>query len=67
MNIVVSPYVQPVPRVQHSPDYTAGTEKGIADMNAWLIKMFGKVDRAVVIGETVFVSHNTYSKMMAIT
>jgi hypothetical protein len=63
MNIVVSPYVQPVPRVQHSPSYKAGTDKGIADMNAWLVKMFGKEDRALVIGGTVFVSHSVYRLM----
>lgn len=55
MHIVVSPYIQPVPRVQHSPSYTAGTESGISDMNAWLIKMFGKEDRPLVIGDIVFV------------
>jgi hypothetical protein len=63
MNIVVSPYIQPVPRVQHSPSYKAGTDKGIADMNAWLIKMFGKEDKPLVIGEVVFVSPAVYSKM----
>jgi hypothetical protein len=63
MNIVVSPYVQPVPRVQHSPDYTAGTKEGIADMNAWLIRMFGKADKPLVIGDTIFVSHRVYRSM----
>lgn len=63
MHIVVSPYIQPVPRVQHSPSYTAGTESGISDMNAWLIKMFGKEDRPLVIGDIVFVSPALYSRM----
>jgi len=66
MRIIKSAYLQQLPAVQISPDYDGGTDEGMAEMNAWLLKMFGKKDRALVIGDTVFVSHEAYNKMLAL-
>ena len=66
LKIVQSPICTPVPRVQLSHTYTAGTPEGVASMNAWLLKMFGSKDVAFRSGDTCYVSQRAYSQLMTL-
>lgn len=66
LKIVQSPICTPVPRVQLSSDYTAGTEEGIASMNAWLLMMFGTKEVAFRSGDTCYVSPRVYSQLLSL-
>lgn len=50
LNVVVSPLVQPVPKVQLSPDFDACSPHVKSEMNAWLLDRFGTREVCYVIG-----------------
>jgi hypothetical protein len=57
MNIIESPLIQPVPKLQLSHDFTACSDEMKRSMNAWLKDMFGTYTPIYIIGRnTAFVS-----------
>jgi hypothetical protein len=50
MKIHVSPLIQPVPVLRLHPDVPC-SDAFRADMNNWLLKMFGKKDVAYMLGD----------------
>lgn len=50
MKVTTSALVRPVPVLQISPGFDACTDEFRAEMNHWLLEMFGTKDVAYVIG-----------------
>ena len=55
LEIVVSPWLKPVPAVSLSPDFTAASDECIADMNSWLLRQFGTKEGLMLISNRTFV------------
>jgi len=58
MKLMTSALVKPVPVLQLSPDFNACTDTFKAEMNRWLLEMFGTKEVGYVIGkDSLVMSH----------
>ena len=64
VRVVVSSWIQPVPAVSLSPDFTAASDECIAETNKWLLHMFGTKEKSMMVGDDVLVvSPKTYERL----
>lgn len=62
--VVVSSWMQKVPRVQLSPDFNAASDDCIKGMNQFLLEMFGMRETFLELSDgTIAVSHKTYAAL----
>lgn len=62
--VVVSSWMQKVPRVQLSPDFNAASDACIKGMNQFLLEMFGMRETFLELSDgTIAVSHKTYAAL----
>ena len=62
--VVVSSWMQKVPRVQLSPDFNAASDACIKHMNQFLLEMFGMRETFLELPDgTIAVSHKTYAAL----
>ena len=64
MNVMTSALVRPVPVLQLSPDFNACTDTFKAEINRWLLEMFGTKEVMYVIGkDTLVMNHAMLEKV----
>lgn len=64
MKVMTSALVKPVPVLQLSYDFNACTDKFKAEMNEWLLEMFGTKDVMYVVGkDTLILNPNMLNKI----
>ena len=70
MNVVASPFIKPIPRVQFNWDNIGidGPEpKGVRELNEWLKDRFGTEERIFIVGNTAYVSPQTMAQIRGLT
>lgn len=64
MNVIESPLIQPVPKLQLSYDFTACSDEMKQSMNAWLKDMFGTYTPMYIIGSSTVVVSPKHAAMI---